>query len=399
MMLVIPRWKGLALSLLSDLIQFGDRMRSISLALTACAFLCSAAFAQQSLVQQSTAPQSAGLKRLFSVEAQAARTSVKDQARTNTCWNFATTSFMESEVARQGGKLIELSEVFAVRYAYPIKADAYVRAQGKANFWEGGNNHDAMDMLRRYGAVPRAVFTGLKEGETKLDHAELARVTTAFLDAVVKGGRPTKSWKPAFEGILDAYIGKPPQNFIYEGKAYTPQSFRDQVLKLNPDDYVEVTSFTHHPFYQRVRLEIPDNWSHDARYLNVPLDDMEKIMNNALSKGFTISWGGDTSEKGFSAKEGVALLDDEAKEVTQVARQDAFDDWRSTDDHSMHIVGLSKDESGKTFYLTKNSYGSGVGPFEGYLHMSRNYIRMKTIYFMVHKDAIPAEIRAKVGIK
>lgn len=349
--------------------------------------------------QQSNPSASTVAKKIFSIEAQAARTAVKDQARTNTCWNFATASFMESEVARQGGKLLELSEVFAVRQAYPLKADAYVRAQGRANFWEGGNNHDAMDMLRRFGAVPRSSFTGLKEGETRLDHAELAAVTKAFLDAVVKGGRPTKSWKPAFEGILDAYIGKSPQNFMYEGMMHTPQSFRDQVLKLNPDDYVEVTSFTHHPFYQRMRLEIPDNWSHDARYLNVPVDDMEKIMSNALSKGFTISWGGDTSEKGFNVKEGVALLDDEAKEVTQLARQEAFDDWRSTDDHSMHIVGLSKDENGKTFYLTKNSYGAAVGPFEGYLHMSRNYIRMKTIYFMVHKDAIPEDIRAKVGIK
>lgn len=374
-------------------------MRLLSLALASTTLLIGSAFAQQSNAPSSSVPQSAGLKRIFAVEAEAARTAVKDQARTNTCWNFATASFMESEVARQSGKLIELSEVFAVRHAYPLKADAFVRAQGKANFWEGGNNHDAMDMLRRYGAVPRAAFTGLKEGESKLDHAELARVTTAFLEAVVKGGRPTKSWKPAFEGILDAYIGKPPQNFIFEGKTYTPQSFRDQVLKLNPDDYVEVTSFTHHPFYQPVRLEIPDNWSHNTRYLNVPLDDMEKIMTNALSKGYTISWGGDTSEKGFNTKEGIALLDDESKEVTQAGRQDAFDDWRSTDDHSMHIVGLSKDENGKTFYLTKNSYGAGVGPYAGYLHMSRNYVRMKTIYFMVHKDAIPADIRAKAGLK
>lgn len=375
--------------------------------MTSCSmFFALAAFAVGAIsspitasAQQSTPNSSAATKKVFSIEAQAARTSVKDQARTNTCWNFATASFMESEVARQGGKLIELSEVFAVRHAYPLKADAYVRAQGRANFWEGGNNHDAMDMLRRFGAVPRVNFTGLKEGETRLDHAELAAVTKAFLDAVVKGARPTKSWKPAFEGILDAYIGKPPQNFIYEGKMHTPQSFRDQILKLNPDDYVEVTSFTHHPFYQRMRLEIPDNWSHDTRYLNVPIDDMEKIMSNALSKGFTISWGGDTSEKGFNPKEGLAVLEDDAKEVTQQARQEAFDDWRSTDDHSMHIVGLSKDENGKTYYLTKNSYGAAVGPFEGYLHMSRNYIRMKTIYFMVHKDAIPADIRSKAGIK
>ncbi|MBC3872169.1 C1 family peptidase [Undibacterium flavidum] len=349
--------------------------------------------------QQATMTTQGAAKKVFTITNEAQRTAAKNQARTNTCWNFATASFMESEVARQGGKLLELSEVFGVRYAYPLKADSYIRAQGRANFWEGGNNHDAMEMLRRYGAVPKVNYTGLKEGETTLDHAELAAVTKSFLDAVIKIGRPSKSWRSAFDGILDAYIGTPPANFMFEGKLYTPQTFRDQVLKLNPDDYVEITSFSHHPFYQRMRLEIPDNWAHDSRYVNVPLDDMERIMTNALSKGYTISWGGDTSEKGFNVKEGYALLEDEAKEITQASRQDAFDDWRSTDDHSMHIVGLSKDEKGNQFFLTKNSYGTNSGPFDGHLHMSKNYIRMKTIYFMVHKDAIPADIRSKAGIK
>ncbi|MBI3714059.1 MAG: aminopeptidase [Burkholderiales bacterium] len=357
--------------------------------------LCAALTAQ---AQQATAPANSP-KKSFTITHEAQRTAAKDQARTNTCWNFATVSFMESEVARQTGKLIELSEVFGVRYAYPLKADAYLRVQGKATFWEGGNNHDAMEMLKRYGAVPKVNFTGLKEGETRLDHAELALTTKAFLDAVIKGGKPSKSWRAAFDGILDAYIGKPPANFMFEGKLHTPESFRDQVLKINPDDYVEITSFSHHPFYQRMRLEIPDNWAHDNRYLNVPLDDMESIMVNALKKGMTISWGGDTSEKGFNVKEGYAQLDDDAKAVTQVARQEAFDDWRSTDDHSMHIVGLSKDEKGELYFLTKNSYGPNSGPIAGHLHMSRNYVRMKTIYFMVHKDAIPEEIRAKAGIK
>jgi bleomycin hydrolase len=356
-----------------------------------------AALAQQAAPANNASTSTA--KKTFTIEVEAQRTAAKDQARTNTCWNFATASFMESEVARLGGKLIELSEVFGVRHAYPLKADAYLRVQGKATFWEGGNNHDAMEMLRLYGAVPKVSFTGLKEGESRLDHAELALTSKAFLDAVIKGGRPSKSWRAAFNGILDAYIGKPPENFVFEGKVYTPQSFRDQVLKLKPEDYVEVTSFSHHPFYQRMRLEIPDNWSHDNRYLNVPLADMERIMTNALSKGFSISWGGDTSEKGFNVKEGYAMLEDEAKEVTQASRQEAFDDWRSTDDHSMHLVGLSKDEKGNQFFLTKNSYGTSSGPFEGHLHMSKNYVKMKTIYFMVHKDAIPADIRSKAGIK
>lgn len=354
--------------------------------------ICAALTAQ---AQQATAPANAA-KKSFTITHEAQRTAAKDQARTNICWNFATVSFMESEVARQGGKLIELSEVFGVRYAYPLKADAYLRVQGKATFWEGGNNHDAMDMLKRFGAVPKVNFSGLKEGETRLDHAELALTSKAFLDAVIKGGKPSKSWRAAFDGILDAYIGKPPASFIFEGKLHTPVSFRDQVLKINPDDYVEITSFSHHPFYQAMRLEIPDNWAHNHRYLNVPLDDMERIMVNALKKGMTISWGGDTSEKGFNVKEGNAQLEDEAKAVTQDARQEAFDDWRSTDDHSMHIVGLSKDEKGELFFLTKNSYGPNSGPIAGHLHMSRNYVRMKTIYFMVHKDAIPEDIRTKL---
>ena len=334
----------------------------------------------------------------FSILTQAQHSPAKDQARTNTCWNFATSSFMESEVARITGNLIELSEVFGVRYAYPLKADAYIRAQAHANFWEGGNNHDAMDMLRLYGAVPRAQFTGLKTGEEKLDHAELALTTKAFLDAVIKGGSPSRSWRPAFEGILDAYIGKPPQQFVYQAKVYTPQSFRDQVLKINPDDYVEITSFTHHPFYQKIRLEIPDNWTHNSHYLNLPLADMVRTMSSALQHGYTLSWGGDTSEKGYKVKEGYAVLEDESKTPTQEERQQAFDNWRSTDDHSMHMVGLSQDEQGNPYFLIKNSYGKNSGPFEGHLHMSKNYVMMKTIYFMVHKDAIPADIRAKAGI-
>lgn len=363
-----------------------------------CALLLLPVFVQAQQAQAIVTPSDVN-KKTFTITHEAQRTAAKNQARTNTCWNFATASFMESEVARQGGKLIELSEVFGVRYAYPLKADLYIRAQGRANFWEGGNNHDAMEMLRRYGAVPKVNYTGLKDGELALDHAELAAVTKSFLDAVIKTGRPSKSWRPAFEGILDAYIGVPPANFLFEGKLYTPQTFRDQVLKLNPDDYVEMTSFSHHPFYQRMRLEIPDNWAHDNRYVNVPLDDMERIMTHALSHGYTISWGGDTSERGFKVKEGYAVLDDETTAVTQASRQDAFDDWRSTDDHSMHIVGLSKDDQGRPFFLIKNSYGKESGPFQGHLHMSKNYIRMKTIYFMVHKDAIPADIRTKAGIK
>jgi bleomycin hydrolase len=347
---------------------------------------------------QTAAPQSA-LKRSFQVEAEARRTPVKDQAKTNICWNFATSSFLESEVMRLGGPQLDLSEVYAVRMAYPLKADAYVRAQGKANFWEGGNNHDTMEMLRNYGAVPRAAYTGLKDGETVHNHAELASGLKAYLDSVIKSGRPSRSWKLAYDGILDGYLGKPPSQFEYAGKTYTPQTFRDQVLKINPDDYVEVTSFSHHPFYQRIRLEIPDNWAHDQRFLNLPLADMEKVMVNALNKGFTLSWGGDTSERGFNVKEGVAFLDDESKVPTQQDRQETFDDWRTADDHSMHVVGMSRDEKGGRFFITKNSYGTKSGPYAGYIHMSENYVRLKTIYFMVHKDAIPMEIRIKAGIK
>jgi bleomycin hydrolase len=361
-------------------------------------FSSSLSFSQQ-VTPASGTPANNGAKKTFTVVVEAQRTLPKDQARTNTCWNFATASFMESEVVRLGGPLLDLSEVFGVRHAYPLKADAYVRAQGRANFWEGGNNHDAMEMLRLYGAVPKDAYTGLKAGEARLDHAEMAMVLKAVLDAVIKSGKPSTAWKPAFEGILDAYIGKPPVSFMYDKKLYTPQMFRDQVLKINPDDYVEITSFTHHPFYQRMALEIPDNWAHNNRFLNVPLDDMERIMTSALKNGYTISWGGDTSEKGFNVKEGFAMLEDESKAPTQAERQAAFDDWRSTDDHSMHIVGLSKDEQGNPFFLTKNSYGKASGPFEGYLHMSKNYVLMKTIYFMVHKDAIPSDIRAKAGLK
>lgn len=335
---------------------------------------------------------------------------VDNQCQTGTCWSFATTSFIESEILRKGGKAVDLSEMINARIIYPKKADSYVRFQGKQQFGPGGLSHDVMIAVQEYGLVPESVFSGFVNGQTEYNHKAL----DATLEAVVKATIDSKlnesgnEWKNGVEGILDGAIGKLPTEFEFDGKKYTPASFRD-AMKINPADYVSLTSFSHHPFYSQFVLEVPDNWAKGSFY-NLPLEELQQVMDNAIDNGYTVAWDADVSERGFSFKHGAAVLptDEITKEelwtrvvpekvVDQVARQKEFDNFKTTDDHLMHITGKAKDQNGTMYYMMKNSWGTG-NLYNGYQYVSKPYFQMKTISIMVHKDALPKEIKKKLGI-
>ena len=351
--------------------------------------------------------------RTFKVETEVQRTSVKSQGKSGTCWCFATTSYMESELLRLGRPEVGLSEMFVIRQTWPEKAWNYFRMRGVAPWSPGGQAHDWINAAKAHGIVPREAYTGLAAGETTHAHGEMDAALRGVVDAAAKGKQPTAKWPAAFQAVLDAYLGAPPAHFTFQGKSYTPESFRDQ-LGLPLDDYVELTSFTHHPYYRPFRLEIPDNWTQDARYYNLPLAELEQVMESALKSGYSFVWDGDVSEKDFSQKtlgyaflaksedqKNVPGLPEAELEPTAELRQQAFDDFRTTDDHLMHIVGLARDQAGNRFYLTKNSWGEEpkVGPHKGYVYISRSFMLMKGVAVLVHRKAIPAVIASKLGLK
>ncbi|QIA07386.1 C1 family peptidase [Draconibacterium halophilum] len=369
---------------------------------------------------------------VFEDEITLAATSVKDQYRSGTCWSFSGLSFLESEMIRLGKPAVDLSEMFVVWHTYSNKAQKHVRVHGNLNFSAGGAFHDVTNMIREYGIVPESVYDGLNYGEEKHVHGEMDNVLKEHVDAVVKNRNRKLStvWHEAVEGTLNSYLGELPTKFEYEGKQYTPQSFASDYVGLNMDDYVEISSYTHHPFYDKFILEVPDNWSWDEVY-NVPLEDMENIIDYALGNGFTVAWATDVSEKGFAtSNKGVAVLPaapqedmsdaeiakwealpqkDKEKElykldnpvpelvVNQEMRQAAFDDYQTTDDHGMHIIGTAKNQEGQTFYKVKNSWGD-YNKYDGYFYASKPYVNYKTMCIMVHKDAIPQSIREKLKL-
>lgn len=344
-----------------------------------------------------------GIKVVKSVEC----TPVKSQDRTGTCWSFATASFLESEVIRKGNGFHDLSEMFVVKNVYKNKAKNYVLRQGKANFSQGSLSHDLIAVAHRYGVVPESVYSGKLEGEKKHDHREMIAVLKGMLDGVLKRKKPSQKWSKAFDAVVATYLGDAPENFSYEGKTYTPKSFVEH-LDINPKDYVSITSYTHHPFYESFILEIPDNYSNGSFY-NVPLNDFQKIVDHALNNGFSIAWDGDVSEDGFSAKKGMAILpvDEDRKDlftqpgkelaVSQTTRQETFESFATTDDHLMHVTGIAKDKDGTKYYQIKNSWGE-ISDFKGFLYMSEAYFQMKTVAVMVHKDAIPKDIAKKMAL-
>ena len=358
-------------------------------------------------------------------------TPVKNQASTGTCWCFATTSFMESELLRMGKGEYDLSEMFIVRQKYMNQLnDNYIR-QGEGNIGQGSLSHTFMNAFRQVGIVPEEVYSGINYDSDRHNHGELVRYMGAIANEAVKMRKRSPEYNELIQSLFDIYLGKVPEKFSYKGKEYTPQNFAAS-LGLNMDDYVELTSFNHHPYYQKFEVEVHDNWEHYQQY-NLPLDELIEVQDYALQHGFTVCWDGDVSEKGFSFKNGVAInpevkkvedysttdrarfekmdekerLDEVYKfehpypevNVTQEVRQAGFESYVTTDDHLMHLTGIVKDQNGTKYYITKNSWGTERNKFGGYLNMSESYVRAKMIYIMVHKDAIPKAIKAKLGIQ
>lgn len=359
-------------------------------------------------------------------------TSVKDQNKSGTCWCFSGTSFFENEICKAGGDSLDLSEMFTVYHCYLDKADRYVRMYGNANFAAGGSIMDVPYVWRRYGAVPEEVYRGLCYGEDKHVHGELDGELSAIVNVITKN--PNKkispAWKKAFEGVLEAYLGKLPEKFTYKGKEYTPHSYAAS-LPVNPDNYVALTSFTHHPFYEEFVFEVPDNWLW-ANYMNVPLDELKAVVDNALAQGYTVAWAADVSEGGFKWTDGVALMPKgktegdmdgtelsrwvrlsdkdrqnekyefkgpvEEIEVTQELRQNMFDSQETTDDHGMEIVGTARDQKGNRYYKVKNSWDTNQ-KYDGYLYVSEPFFLAKTLNLLVNKKAVPKDIAKKINLK
>ena len=350
---------------------------------------------------------SAQYKYEFTVVKENPATAVKNQARTGTCWCFATISFLESELLRMGKGEHDLSEMYIVRHNYNRRiADNYLR-RGKGNVNPGSLSHMCTYAVKHFGLIPEEAYPGINYDSPTHNHSELSNYVKLLSAEAVKNKKriPVELQ----EGLFDAFLGKVPETFVYQGKEYTPQSFAAS-LGLNMDDYVEITSFSHHPFYEQIILEVPDNWDFGKHY-NVPLDDMMAIIDNAIEKGYTVAWDGDISEPSYDFnKNSIALnckdtiknceLKNRVKElpVTQESRQADFENFTTVDDHLEHITGIAKDQEGVKYYITKNSWGLGRNG-TGYHNMSENYVKAKTIGIMVHKNSIPKEIRAKLKIK
>ena len=369
----------------------------------------------------------------FTVTKELKTTPVKNQNRSSTCWSFSTLAFLESELLRIGKPEYDLAEMYIVRKNFEIKANKYVRMHGETAFSPGGLAGNVIDIMKNYGIVPEEVYGGMNYGDTAHIHTELDGVTQAYIKAVTtnRSKKLTTAWKNGFDGVLDAYLGAVPQKFTYNGTEYTSKSFANS-LGLNFDDYVDITSFTHHPFYTQFALEIPDNYFWNKSY-NVPLDEMIKIIDNSLELGYTVAWGSDVSEKGFQYRKGFAVVpekdedldqagsdrerweaasgskDSKKKEepkpifvkekvITQEMRQAAFDNYETQDDHGMLIMGTATDQNGNRYYKVKNSWGTDRSRYEGYFFVSIPFVQYKTTSIMVNKNAIPADIAKKMGL-
>jgi len=354
-------------------------------------------------------------------------TSVKNQYRSGTCWSFSGIGFVEAEILRATGKKYDLSEMFCVNYTYRDKAVKYVRLHGKLNFGSGAEFADVFRVIKTYGLVPDTVYTGLHYGEKMHTQGEMDEILKSYVEAVVKNKnrKLTPVWHNGFDKVIDTYLGKLPDKFSYKGKEYTPQSFRN-MTGLNTDNYLELTSYKNRPYYKPFALAIPDNWLW-ATSMNVPLNDMMTIIDNALENGYTVAWGADVSDKGFAWKKGVAIIPNEnptdlkgadkarwealsqhdrKKElytfdsiveevhVTPEMRQKHYDDYQVTDDHGMLIVGIAKDQKGNKYYKVKNSWGTDQ-KYKGYFYASKAFVELQTISIAVNKKAIPKKIRKK----
>ena len=359
-------------------------------------------------------------------------TSIKDQNRSGTCWDYSTLSFFEAEILKATGKTYDLEESFVANKTYMDRAIQVVRLHGDCQFSQGGSAYDPLYCIQHYGIVPQGImpFPGSLYGDSLNNFNEFFAVMEPYVKAIATSSAKKISgqWKVGLQGILDAYLGKCPESFTYEGKKYTPKTFAAS-LGLNWDDYVSITSYTHHPFWTAFAVEVQDNWRNPLSW-NVPMDDMTRIIDNAVMNGYTVAWGGDVSEEGFT-RQGLAYFYDTKKMEslagsdmarwlklsktkktslidslgvnvpelvpTQEQRQERYDNWELTDDHGMLIYGIAKDQNGKEYYMVKNSWGE-TGDYKGIWYMTKNFIIANTMDFMVNKNAIPKDIRKKLGI-
>ena len=371
-------------------------------------------------------------KPVFTVVKENKITSIKNQNRSGTCWDYSTLSFFESEILKATGKTYDLCESFVANKTYMDRAIQVVRLHGDCQFAQGGSAYDPLYCLQHYGIVPEDAmpFPGSLYGDSLNNFNEFFSLLEPYVNAVARNSakKLSSQWKVGLQGILDAYLGKCPDTFTYEGKTYTPQTFAAS-LGLNFDDYVTVTSYTHHPFWTAFAVDVQDNWRNPLSW-NVPMEDMARIIDNAIMNGYTVAWGGDVSEEGFT-RQGLAYFYDTKKmeslagsdmarwlklspqkktslidslgvnvpelAPTQEQRQQRYDNWELTDDHGMLIFGIAKDQNGKEYYMVKNSWGE-TGAYKGIWYMTKNYVVANTMDYMVNKNAIPKDIRKKLGI-
>lgn len=398
---------------------YKNQLKAWVLALMLSAGYSGVSFAQDNLVNSLKLNASTKSKELYTFTdvVNIENTSIKNQGSSGTCWSYSANSFIESEMMRMGKRPVEISQIFSARNAYVEKGKMYVRMHGAVTLGDGGAFHDVMNMYKKYGAVPQSVYSGLNYGTASNKFAEMAAVQEGILKAVVSNPnrKLTPNWEKAYTAAIDAYLGEAPSEFTWEGKKYTPQSFAKEVVGINADDYLEIGSDLNYPMYEKFILLVPDNWAFDQVY-NVQVNELTDIIDNAVNNGFTVAWAGDVSEKYFSWKNGVAYVPEkdwedmsaEEKEdmfngpkperkVTAEMRQEAFDNYTTTDDHGMHIVGIAKDQKDREYYIIKNSWGT-TNDYKGYMYMSKEFVKYKTTDIMVHKDGLPKGIAKKLKL-
>jgi bleomycin hydrolase len=347
----------------------------------------------------------------FEITKELPHTVVKNQGNSGTCWSYATISFLESEILRLKNDTVDLSEMFYVYHAYIDKARRFIMRHGLANFSQGGQAHDVTNIIKEIGLMPESAYAGKAYEGKYQNHSEMVALMTGMLDELTKLESKMERWPMALQSVLNVYLGETPETFEWNGQQITPKEFQNE-MGINPDEYVEFTSFIQYPYYEKVNLDIPDNWSYD-HYYNVKLDELIEIIDYAIENGFTVCWDGDVSEDGFDHRSMIAVLptkeglkDDLYKyqimpeeNVTAESREAGFFSQKSTDDHLMHLIGTSKDAEGNKYYIIKNSWDESSNDFGGKLHMSLPFVKAKTIAFMVHKDAVPKLIKKKIGLK
>ncbi|MGN5954628.1 aminopeptidase C [Sphingobacterium lactis] len=390
---------------------------SKSILFAAALFATTSTFAQDNLINALKGNASDNSKEgfRFTEVINLGNTSIKDQGSSGTCWSYSGNSFLESEMIRMGKKPVDISQIYTARNTYIEKAKNFVRLHGDQAQGDGGQLHDVLTIFKKYGAVPYEAYTGLTNGQTRNNFGEMGTVLQGITKTVASSKKPGAHWLDAFTAAMDSYLGKVPESFQYNGKTYTPRTFADQVIGINPDDYVGISSFKEHELYKPFVLLIPDNWSFESFY-NVKINDLTDIIDQALEKGYTVAWATDVSEKSFSWKNGIAYVPEKPVEqmnqqelnnmfngpkpeakITEEQRQEAFDNYTTTDDHGMHITGLVKDQNGKEYYIVKNSWGS-TNDYKGYMYATKEFVRYKTISLLLHKKALTKEMSKNLGV-